>query len=160
MTAAQPTVITRHEPAPGRRKGYDWPRFRRAIRRLIEDSTRTEEVFEIIEALDKESTPAELETFLAEATADELLKERPNLVAALQNRAALAEMPEGSFGRAYLAFMESGALSADGLIEADEGRASAIAQAELDEGTAGDGDVDADRREAAQWLGTRTPLAR
>ena len=65
-------------------------------------------MFEIIDALSREPTEAQAEAFLGAPGADLLLAERPDLIAVLRDREALAALPEGSFGRTYLAFMERG----------------------------------------------------
>ncbi len=59
-------------------------------------------------------------TFQRFATTPEgrrLLRTKPDLVALLGNREALAAMPEGSLGRAYLDFAERNGFAADGLVE-------------------------------------------
>ena len=45
-----------------------------------------------------------------------LLAEQPNIVNALNDREALAVLPEGSIGRAYYDCVHAAGLSADGLI--------------------------------------------
>jgi ubiquinone biosynthesis protein COQ4 len=46
--------------------------------------------------------------------------ERRHLLDSLQDRGALAALPDGSLGRAYLAFMDAEQLTADGLVGASE----------------------------------------
>ncbi|MDG2306119.1 MAG: Coq4 family protein [Candidatus Binatia bacterium] len=98
----------------------DWPRAWRALKILIADSDRTDQVFEIIDGLAGDSLENSYQRFIADPEGQRLLRERPSLLAALSDRAALAAMPAGSFGRAYLDCMEKGSLTADGLVEADE----------------------------------------
>ena len=43
-------------------------------------------------------------------------EEQPNIVCALNDREALAALPEGGIGRAYYDFVHAEGLSADGLI--------------------------------------------
>ncbi|HTM19806.1 MAG TPA: Coq4 family protein, partial [Kofleriaceae bacterium] len=51
------------------------------------------------------------------------LRRRRRLLDTLTDRAALAALPEGSFGRAYLAFLDSEGITAEGLVAASiEGR--------------------------------------
>jgi ubiquinone biosynthesis protein COQ4 len=96
----------------------DWPRARRGLTALIADPERTEQVFEIVRALSGRSDVRNFARLLQEPGGPELLAERPDLLAALSDRTALARMPEGSLGRAYLAFMIAGDLSAGGLVDA------------------------------------------
>jgi ubiquinone biosynthesis protein COQ4 len=91
----------------------------RALRVLIADSQRTDQVFEIIEALAGGSFERSFQRFAAHPDSARLLRERPPLLAALSDRDALKRLPAGSFGRAYAEFMEAGALTAEGLVEAD-----------------------------------------
>jgi ubiquinone biosynthesis protein COQ4 len=104
--------------APPRRK-MEWKRAWRAIRILVKDSERTDQVFEIIRALAGNSWERNFERFCAHPEGRRLLQERPDLFAALADRDALRRMPEGSFGRAYLAFMETGELTPQGLVDAE-----------------------------------------
>lgn len=97
----------------------DWPRAWKALRLLIADSQRTDQVFEITEALAGKSFEKAFERFCRHPDGRQLLTERPSLLETLSDRAALRALPSGSFGRAYLEFMESGNLTADGLVEAD-----------------------------------------
>lgn len=101
-------------------RSMEWRRAWTALRALIDDPKRTDQVFEIIEALAGQSFERSFQRFTASREGRRLLVERPSLLAALSDREALRAMPDGSFGRAYLAFMESGGLTAEGLVEADE----------------------------------------
>lgn len=117
---------TRREPreplfteyAPPRRK-MEWKRAWRAIRILVKDSERTDQVFEIIRALAGNSWERNFERFCAHPEGRRLLNERPDLFATLADRESLRRMPEGSLGRAYLAFMEAGEITAQGLADAE-----------------------------------------
>ena len=90
----------------------------RAVRRLIDDPDQTGEGFRIIEALKGGSLLRAVERLAATPEGRELLAAGPSLLTVLNDRAALAGMPDDSLGRAYLAFVESQQLSADGLVEA------------------------------------------
>jgi ubiquinone biosynthesis protein COQ4 len=103
---------------PPRRK-MEWKRAWRALRILIRDSERTDQVFEIIRALAGNSWERNFQQFCAHPEGRRLLQERPDLFATLADRDALRRLPEGSFGRTYLAFMEAGALTPEGLMEAE-----------------------------------------
>jgi ubiquinone biosynthesis protein COQ4 len=103
---------------PHRRR--DWPRAWRALRNLIDDPERTDQVFEIVRALSGDAFERAFQRFAATREGRELLAERPSLLATLSDRDALHAMPEGSFGRAYAAFMDAGRLDAAGLVDAEQ----------------------------------------
>ena len=100
--------------------GYDWSRAWKALKILIADAERTDQVFEIISALSGRSFEHAFRRFAAHPDGARLLRERPSLLDALADTDALALLPEGSFGRVYLDFMRAGNLTADGLVAADE----------------------------------------
>lgn len=100
-------------------------RFRRrpllalqALRRLIADPERTEEVFVILQHLSGDALQRGFKRF-AEVPNRLPWLER-SMVDVLSNRDGLRTLPIGSLGRAYLAFVETENLSADGLVEASE----------------------------------------
>jgi len=124
----------------GASKQTNLPKAWRALRGLIADPERTDLVFEIIDALAGRAFERAFEKFRAHPDGQRLLAERPSLLETLSNRAALADLPEGSFGRAYARFMESGNLEADGLLAAEQAAIHEEAQP-----------VDADR----QFFGNR-----
>ena len=132
MTAAASPL-----PAPPR---IQWRRAWRSLRSLVREPERTEEVFEIIDALEGNSGEAGWRTFCASAEGRGLLAEQPDLLAALTDRAALEALPEGSLGRAYAAFMREGNLDAAELVAAEEEREDSLHN-----------ELDPDRR----WLGSR-----
>lgn len=98
----------------------DWSRAWKALKILIADSERTDQVFEIIDALSGRSFDRAFQRFVADPGGVRLLRERPSLLATLSDRTALEALPPGSFGRAYADFMQAGNLTADGLVEADQ----------------------------------------
>lgn len=104
-------------PAPPRRP-LQARRAWRAIRSLVADPTRTEQVFELFGALGGDYGEVLFQRFLRNPAAPSLLARQPSLVAALSDREALARLPEGSFGRAYLAFLDARGLDPAGLLEA------------------------------------------
>ena len=95
----------------------------RAIRTLIADPERTEQVFEVLDALAGDAQQRGLARLRTTAAGQRLLAEQSALIDALRDRAALRAMPDGSLGRRYLAFMERENLSADGLVDASRARA-------------------------------------
>lgn len=137
MESVGPGRSTSHRP-------LDWGRAWRALKVVIADAERTDQVFEIIDALSGRSFERSFARFAAHPEGAQLLRERPSLLAALSDRAALEGMPPGSFGRAYADFMRDGGLTADGLIEAD-------LEAERNS-TAPPAEIDADMR----WYGERS----
>lgn len=103
-------------PPPARR---EWRRAWRALRDLIRDSSRTEKVFEIFDAVGGGGDERQFQAFLARPEGRALAHERPSLVEAMADREALEALPEGSLGRAYHAFATANGFAADGLIEAE-----------------------------------------
>lgn len=90
----------------------------RAVLALLRNPDDTAQVFRLVGATG--GTPAGLvRAFERSAGGQALLAERPDVRPLLEDRAALARLPEGSLGRAYLAFMESDRLDAGFLVEAD-----------------------------------------
>ncbi len=96
----------------------EWARAKKALDVLIADPERTDQVFEIVRALSGRTDIRQFKRMLRQPDGLALLAERPDLLAVLSDRSALARLPEGSLGRAYLAFMEEADLTADGLVEA------------------------------------------
>ncbi len=90
----------------------------RALRTLIRDPERTEQVFVIIRAMAGDSIERNYARFLRTDRGQIMRRERPDLIEYLKDREALAQMPKGSLGRAYLEFAESQQITADGLVEA------------------------------------------
>ena len=113
----EPTVAAPGQPIVTKR---EWGRAWRALRNLIADPERTDQVFEIVRALSGSSFERSFQRFAATAEGRRLLAERPSLLATLSNREALLAMPEASFGRAYAQFMLEGQLDAEGLVEAEQ----------------------------------------
>ena len=77
----------------------DWRRARRGLRALIADPERTDQVFEITRALSGRADVRNFARLLREPEGRRLVTERPDLLAALADRAALAGLPADSLGR-------------------------------------------------------------
>jgi ubiquinone biosynthesis protein COQ4 len=90
----------------------------RALKTLINDPERTEQVFVIIRAMSGNSLQKAYARFRTTGTGQLILAENRQLLETLQNREALKTLPPGSLGRAYLQFVESENISADGLVAA------------------------------------------
>jgi ubiquinone biosynthesis protein COQ4 len=100
------------------RRRVEWRRAWRALRRLVADPERTDQVFELIQALAGQSGERLFLRFRADPEGRRLLAERPSLLATLADRARLEALPEGSLGRAYAEFMREEHLDAGGLADA------------------------------------------
>ncbi|MGF1606442.1 MAG: Coq4 family protein [Rhodothalassiaceae bacterium] len=85
-----------------------------ALFRVLKQKESTHEVFRLVNALDGPSMERCFQRFAASPTGARVLQERRDLARTLSDRAALAALPEGSFGRAYLAFVTAEGLSAEG----------------------------------------------
>ena len=113
-------MLSQDPPAPQESPRIQWRRAARALRRLIADSERTEEVFELIEALSGPSDDRVFQAFASDPRGRKLLGERASLLEALSDRQRLRDMPPGSLGRTYASFMDAADLSPDGLVQASE----------------------------------------
>ena len=92
----------------------------RALKTLINDPEKTEQVFIIIRAMSGDALQRSFARFCLTKTGRQILAEKRILLETLQDRDALRAMPDGSLGRHYLKFVESQELTADGLVEARE----------------------------------------
>ncbi len=90
----------------------------RALKLLIADPQRTEEVFVIIRALAGNSMDRGLARFRLLPIGRRVLARREVLLDTLMNRDALSAYPAGSLAEAYLRFTREGNITADGLVEA------------------------------------------
>ncbi len=103
MTTRDP--ISRVEAAleGAERPRVEWLRALKALRRLARGNDYPKEVIrEYTAALDGGQQEDRFRQFLAEPGAEQLLAERPDLAARLDDWDALGALPEGSLGRAYL----------------------------------------------------------
>jgi ubiquinone biosynthesis protein COQ4 len=114
---------------------FQWRRAWRLLRELIADPERTDKVFDVLDAAGGSGNESSFQAFAADPAGRRLLRERPSLVDALADHAALGSLPRGSLGRAYLDFARARDFAADGLIEANHTRSDAADEA-----------VDPDRR--------------
>lgn len=92
----------------------------RAVRALRANPEDTSQIFTIFRALRGRSGQRIFRRFAASLTGQAILREKRDLLAVLENRAALAALPAGSMGRAYFDFMEQEKLLADGLVTASQ----------------------------------------
>jgi ubiquinone biosynthesis protein COQ4 len=90
----------------------------RALRALLNDPDDTAQVFRIVEALSGKAPERLLERLRRSPTGAGLLRDRPDLLGRLTDRAALEKLPEGTLGREYLRFLDSEGITAAGLRQA------------------------------------------
>lgn len=110
-TGAATTLGGASQPRP------DWKRARAAARVLRRDPNRTEKAFEVIQALDPDRNERGFARLMAQPEGRALFARRPDLMSALQDRAALERLPEASFGRAFLDHIDRFGLSPTKLVE-------------------------------------------
>lgn len=106
------------------------PKFRplkawRHMQKLLADKEDTEQVFEIIEALNGDSTLKDFDRFMSSEQGRIELQKRSYLPPILDNHEPLHAMDEGSLGKTYATFMEKEGLSAAGLVAESEKRPAA-----------------------------------
>lgn len=87
-----------------------------------------DQTFRFVFSLAGPIVKSHFDEFAATETGKRLLKERPNIVAAQNDREALAAMAEGSFGRAYLDYVDQAGMADAGYFErkADIGECAAL----------------------------------
>lgn len=94
----------------------------RHMKKLIANKEDTEQVFQIIEALNGKSAYRDFEKFMATPAGQAEFAKRTYLPPILDDHAPLHDLPEGSVGRTYVEFMEREGLSAAGLVAESEKR--------------------------------------
>ena len=92
----------------------------RALRELFANPDDTQQVFEIIDAMQGPALVRVRKRLQQAEQGRRLLAEQPNLIPLLSDREGLRALPEGSLGREYLAFVEAEGISADGLVDASD----------------------------------------
>jgi len=92
----------------------------RAIRKLIANPDRTDQVFVIISALSGNSGERQFRRFSASGVGRRVLSEERDLLEVLMDRESLQALPEGTLGHAYADFMTDEQISPDGLVSASE----------------------------------------
>jgi ubiquinone biosynthesis protein COQ4 len=94
----------------------DWRAALGALQRLLRDKDATEEVFEIMRALNGDSTRKGYQRLLATAEGGRLAYAREELAQKLADRAWLATLPPGSLGAVYRNFTDAGGVTPQGLV--------------------------------------------
>ena len=92
----------------------------RALRELFANPDDTQQVFEIIDAMQGPALVQMRKRLQQTEQGRRLLAEQPNLIPLLSDRERLRALPKGSLGREYLAFVEAEGISADGLVHASD----------------------------------------
>jgi len=90
----------------------------RAARILAADPDDLPQVFTIIESLSGDTLQRIARRWRKSESGRRILQQRPDVVQRLADRASLAQLPEGSLGRAYLDFVTRENISADGIRDA------------------------------------------
>lgn len=103
---------------------YEFARAARALSAVLRNPDDLPEVFTLIESISGTAPHRLLLGFKRTSSGARILRDRPNIVPLLTDRAALRTLPEGSLGRAYLAFVEREGISAEGIRDADVERRS------------------------------------
>lgn len=118
----------------------DWAHALKSLRRLLADKDDTRQVFEIMRALNGQSTAKGYLRLLETVEGGRIAYAREEFARKLMDDAWLDSLPEGSVGAAYRAFVRSEQLSAEGLAEVSREGAS--------------GEIDSEHPYA--WFGRRT----
>src|SRR5580700_8054616 len=92
----------------------------KAIRQLFRTPGDTRQIFILLRALRGRSGLRSFRRFAASATGATVRRDRRSLLAALQDRAALVQLPPDTVGHAYREFMVGHNLSAEHLRQAAE----------------------------------------
>jgi ubiquinone biosynthesis protein COQ4 len=119
MSASTHPPLSRIAPPPERRR-VELRRAWRALRALVAQPERTDQVFELIQALSGNAGEKLFQRFCKDPEGRQLLARKPSLIGTLSDLDALAALPEGSFGRVYADFMRRERIEAKGLVDAAE----------------------------------------
>jgi ubiquinone biosynthesis protein COQ4 len=106
-----------------------WGAALKALRRLLSDKEDTGQVFEIMRALNGDSSARNYARLLRTAAGGRVAYERVELGPRLMDDAWLDGLAEGSVGAAYRDFIRSENLSAEGLAEISRQRQSRVDEA-------------------------------
>ncbi len=96
---------------------FDLPRAARALGALLKDPDDLPQVFTLIESVSGTAPHRLLFRLRRTESGKRLLRDKPDIMPVLADRAALRALPEGSLGRAYLAFVESEGITPEGASE-------------------------------------------
>jgi ubiquinone biosynthesis protein COQ4 len=99
---------------------FDLPTASRALAALIRDPDDLPQVFTLIDSISGTAPHRLLFRLRRTESGARLLRDEPDIVPLLADRAALRALPDGSLGRAYLAFVESEGITPQGIRGASE----------------------------------------
>jgi ubiquinone biosynthesis protein COQ4 len=99
---------------------FDLPRAGRALAALLKDPDDLPQVFTLIDSISGTAPHRLLFRLRRTESGARLLRDQPDIVPLLTDRAGLRALPEGSLGRAYLAFVESEGITPEGIKGASE----------------------------------------
>ncbi len=117
MTDTMPAPYAPGGDAPLERPRLRWGAALKALRRLLADKDDTDQVFEIMRALNGDSIGRNYRRLLKTPRGGRLAYERVELAPRLMDDAWLDSFAPGSVGAAYRAFVRGEKISADGLAE-------------------------------------------
>ena len=92
----------------------------RALKNLINDPEKTDQVFVVINAMSGTSLEKTFVRFRKTEMGKKILSENRNLLTTLLDREGLRTHDAGTLGQAYLGFVEREQISADGLVDASQ----------------------------------------
>jgi ubiquinone biosynthesis protein COQ4 len=128
MNAPRTGIDPRLADAPMARPRRQWGVALKALRRLLSDKEDTGQVFEIMGALNGDSTQKGYNRLLATPKGGRLAYERVELAPRLMDNAWLDSFAAGTVGAAYRDFIRSENLSAEGLAEISRQRRGQVEQ--------------------------------
>jgi ubiquinone biosynthesis protein COQ4 len=114
---SQTAIVAAPDPAPLRAPRKEWGAAFGALQRLLRDKDDTAEVFEIMRALNGDSTRKGYYKLLSTAEGGRLAYAHEDLAEKLSDRAWLATLPPGSLGAVYRDFTDTGGVTPMGLVE-------------------------------------------
>jgi ubiquinone biosynthesis protein COQ4 len=97
---------------------FDLPRAGRALAALMRDPDDLPQVFTLIDSMSGTAPHRMIRKLRRSEVGARLLRDQPDILPTLADRAALRALPDGSLGRAYLAFVESEGISPEGIRDA------------------------------------------
>ena len=92
----------------------------RALKNLVNDPEKTDQVFVIITAMSGNSLARTFARFRKTEMGKKVLSENRNLLTTLLDRESLGNHDDGTLGQTYLRFVEREQISADGLVAASQ----------------------------------------
>ena len=113
---AQTAIVADPGFEPLRVPRREWGAALRALRRLLRDKDDTGEVFEVMRALNGDSTRKGYRRLLTTVEGGRLAYQRVELAEKLSDRAWLAALPVGSLGAVYRDFTDTGGVTPQGLV--------------------------------------------